>query len=311
MKAKTSRFLRRDWLDVGQGHQLYLVQYGNPDGVPVLYLHGGPGAGCSEAELALFDLTRFHVLLLDQRGAGLSRATSKFEHNDVPSLIADIEYVRQWLGLPRLCLAGGSFGATLGLLYSALNPTRVMAQIYWGVFVPSQAGANWLYSTYGAAARFPMKYESFSFGFGSRDVILQHYLAAMHSEDAAIQGRAITAWLQWEQMLALPNQPQFITNEYGAKNLAQTELHFALHNYFDAHRLLKDFMGRIVAPTTVIQGERDNVCPPHLFQQYQSLFRQGVLAYQLVNLGYHSLADDKMFAAVRAAIAGLAMPTPS
>ncbi|MCD8475383.1 MAG: alpha/beta fold hydrolase [Shewanella fodinae] len=142
--------LSRQWLDVGDGHLLHLLQYGNPDGIPLLFLHGGPGSGCHTSDLALFDLQRFRMLLLDQRGAGLSQPSARLAYNDVLHLLTDIERLRHWLGLERWCLAGGSFGATLGLIYSGLCPQRVLAQCYWGVFVPSTAGRSWLYGSQGA-----------------------------------------------------------------------------------------------------------------------------------------------------------------
>ncbi len=112
----------RDWLEVGGGHRLYLAQFGNPEGIPLLYLHGGPGAGCNLEELALFDLRRFRLLFLDQRGAGLSRSEKGLAQNHFQGLLDDLESVRKALRLPRWCLAGGSFGATLGLVYGRFIP---------------------------------------------------------------------------------------------------------------------------------------------------------------------------------------------
>lgn len=307
-------FLRRDWLDVGQGHQLHLAQYGNPNGIPVLYLHGGPGAGCHEEELRIFNLSNYRVFLLDQRGAGLSQARNYLRNNDLQGLVADIERVRHWLECDALCLAGGSFGATLGLIYSALNPKNVLAQVYWGVFSPSDHGRDWLYGSQGAARHFADAYRQFV-GVTAADgtcvdALLSDYHLGLHRGAGQQLASYVQAWLQWEQALALPKGyhalPAHVTAEDGAERLARIELHYAQQHYFEAQILLKSYLARVTAPTRVLQGEHDWVCPPQFLAQYQSLFSNPVFTYQVVNQGYHSLADISMFSAVSRAVSDMA-----
>ncbi len=132
MSQALPAFLRRDWIDVGDGHVLHLAQYGNPNGIPLLYLHGGPGGGCAGEELKLFDRDSFRILMLDQRGAGRSRPKGELRHNDLQCLLRDIEAVRLKLNIESWCVVGGSYGATLGFIYSGLFPDSVISQVFWG-----------------------------------------------------------------------------------------------------------------------------------------------------------------------------------
>ncbi|NMH66292.1 alpha/beta fold hydrolase [Shewanella salipaludis] len=304
----TASLIRRDWLAVGEGHELHLAQYGNPKGVPLLYLHGGPGAGCSVDELSLFDGRRFRILLLDQRGAGLSRPSGELAHNDLEALLADIEKVRLWLGVRRLCLVGGSFGATLGLIYSGRHPDRVLAQVYWGLFIPSRAGLEWLYGQEGAAVRFPQAYGAL---LGESDcdsaaALIAHYYAGVTRAAADTRLAYVRRWLEWELALALPGAvvPRSLLAQARAQALARIELHFAHQGYFAANEHLFEIWAGITAQTQILQANQDWVCPPHLARQFQRLMPQPRISYREV-AGHHLLADNLTQLQVRAAIAAM------
>ncbi len=304
-------FIRHDKLSVGDGHSLYLAQYGNPNGLPILYLHGGPGAGSYLEELALFDLSSFRVLLLDQRGAGQSHPQGELSQNNLQQLLNDIEKVRQWLGLSHWYLAGGSFGATLGLLYSGLYPQHVIAQVYWGMFVPSKQGAEWLYGPHGAARLFPSQYADFVLDIDEPhdlNKLFEAYHLGMQHKNADIQKQFVSRWLNWESELALP-RGNALPVEVDERNqvLAKMELHFARHHYFNAYQLFCSLAPSIQADTHILQGERDWVCYFDLLKDNQSRFDMTRVHVELVRGGYHSLAGGRMLAAVKDALDAMAI----
>ncbi|MFQ6372012.1 alpha/beta fold hydrolase [Shewanella sp. YIC-542] len=300
--------LSQQWLDVGDGHVLHLAQYGNPAGIPVLFLHGGPGSGCHVSDLQLFDLQKFRVLLLDQRGAGQSHPAGGLRHNDVLALLTDIERLRHWLGLERWCVAGGSFGATLGLIYGGLCPQRILAQCYWGVFVPSAAGRSWLYGSSGAAKRFPVDYQRWcdTVPGDTENAVLAAYASALQWPTRQLTA----AWGRWERILAFPWHPEPGERLASGPGSARIENHYACNHYFNAYTLMRATLNHWPQQTQLLQGEWDWVCPPWLLQQLLADKRQPA-SLQLVPGGHHSLADGRMCQAVIAAIAQMAENVPS
>ncbi|MEM8578396.1 MAG: alpha/beta fold hydrolase, partial [Pseudomonadota bacterium] len=139
-------------MDVGNGHRIYVEQCGNPDGLPVVVLHGGPGGGCSPAMRRYFDPSVYRIVLFDQRGCGRSRPHASIAHNSTWHLVADIEAIRQALGIEDWIAFGGSWGATLALIYAQTHPDRVRELVLRGVFLMTQAELDWFYG--GGAGRF-------------------------------------------------------------------------------------------------------------------------------------------------------------
>ncbi|ABV89218.1 alpha/beta fold hydrolase [Shewanella pealeana] len=308
MSAVQSPLLSRTWLDVGDDHQIYVAQYGNPNGIPLLYLHGGPGAGCSTEDLKLFDLSVYQVILLDQRGAGRSRPRGELKHNNLHTLLDDIERVRCWLNVPQWMLAGGSFGATLALLYSACYPNRVISQVLWGLFIPNPAGIEWLYGNSGAARLFIDEYRAFTQGVECQEleVLLAHYRSKLENECQEIRHDATAHWLSWEMALAYPGSMLGEANTPFSQSLASIELYYVANDYFGAFEKLIVKLPLIQCQTYVLQGEMDWVCP---FKVLQDFFKGR--ASQLVKVteikgGYHALADVKMAKAVKDAIREMA-----
>ncbi|HCO65771.1 MAG TPA: prolyl aminopeptidase, partial [Alcanivorax sp.] len=146
----------RQYLDVGDDHLLYVEQSGNPDGEPVVALHGGPGGGSSPLLRRLFDPQRYRIVVFDQRGAGRSRPYASTEHNTLPDLVADLERIREHLMIPRWrVVLGGSWGVTLALAYALDFPSRVASLVLRGVFLCRQQDIDWLYTDRGAARFYP------------------------------------------------------------------------------------------------------------------------------------------------------------
>ncbi|CAM2881533.1 alpha/beta fold hydrolase [Shewanella amazonensis] len=294
------------WIAVGDGHSLHLAEYGNPNGVPLLYLHGGPGAGCSSDDALLFDGRHWRILLLDQRGAGLSRPRGGLEHNGLTQLLADMEVVRETLGIENWCLAGGSFGATLGLIYSGRHPDRVIAQSYWGLFIPSSEGMAWLYGPAGAARLFPDEYNSFSAGIpvkGWLSLLFEYFSKGFVHANQAVSERAFRRWLDWELALAYPGNHLLGPIDWRSRVLALIELHYARSGYFDAETAFVAALPDIRAHTRILQGECDWVCPAEIARHYGPLEARLGRDFELVTVvgGYHSLADGRMHKAVCAA----------
>jgi proline iminopeptidase len=311
MKAPLE-FIRRQWLSVSGGHRLHLAEYGTLGSPAVLYLHGGPGAGCSANDLALFDGLDCHLIMLDQRGAGRSEPHGSLKENTFAALINDIETLRQGLNLESWCLAGGSFGATLGLVYSHLYPQRVKSQVLWGLFTPSVTALDWLYGPNGAAALFPTEYRQLVNGlpahllscstsnltYLARDQLLAAFEQALKHPSCQIKVQASSAWLNWEQALALPGHgvcSRLIDGEdMGDFSLALIELNFAINHYFNLETLFAEALRQPKVLTWLIQGELDWVCPWDVLRPQLVLEDQSLIAFKLLPGAYHSLGDPKM-----------------
>ncbi|ABZ74937.1 Prolyl aminopeptidase [Shewanella halifaxensis HAW-EB4] len=308
MPIAQPKAFRRVWLDVGDTHQLYVAQYGNPDGIPLLYLHGGPGAGCSTEELKLFDLSVYQVILLDQRGAGRSRPRGELKHNNLSSLLDDIERVRCWLNISQWMLAGGSFGATLALLYSAYYPSRVISQVLWGLFIPNPAGIEWLYCNSGAARLFKDEYRAFADGVDPQQLttLLTSYRSRLEDECQDVRHSATERWISWEMALAYPG---FMVSEINApfsQSLASIELYYVANDYFGAFEKLIVQLPLIQSQTYVLQGEMDWVCPFKVLQNFFKGRASQLIEVTEIKGGYHALADVKMAKAVMNAIREMA-----
>ncbi len=299
--------IARNWLAVGDGHELYIAQYGNAQGIPLLYLHGGPGAGCSTEELALFDLSVYRVIFMDQRGAGLSRPRGELKHNNVSKLLTDIELVRQWLGISTWALAGGSFGATLGLLYAAKYPERVIEQVLWGAFIPSEESIQWLYGQQGAARLFSSEQLDFSVvATADTQQLFARYRDGLEHQCASVRQDFTRRWLRWEMALAYPGCKQYKENINLSQVLASIELYYVANNYFAAFDQLCDSLVNIQTRTVIIQGELDWVCPVGVVISFLQEHQNQMIKLMEIKGGYHALADIKMTRAVVNAIREMA-----
>ncbi|MGL5048321.1 MAG: alpha/beta fold hydrolase [Shewanella sp.] len=307
MPESLPSFIRRDWFCVGNGERLHLAQYGNPQGMPLLYLHGGPGGGCGVDDLALFNGDQYWILLLDQRGAGQSLPFGNLAHNHLNGLICDIEAIRLALGIERWCLVGGSFGATLGLIYSGLFPKRVIAQVLWALFIPSKEGINWLYGADGAARLHPAAYRLFSGDspvLPSLTELLDSYHQGLASADDNVRYQFARRWVQWELTLSgsrliLPRQlPESVLA------LADIELHFARHDYFNAMSVLQRVTPRVKARSVLLQGMQDTICPAALLQDFLAGLAHGITLKTVAD-GRHMLNSECLFLAVTAEIHGM------
>jgi proline iminopeptidase len=264
------------WLHAGDGHQVYWEACGNPMGVPALFVHGGPGAGCGPDDRRWFDPRHYRILLLDQRGAGRSRPQGGLRANTTAHLMGDMELLRGHLSIERWLLFGGSWGTTLSLAYAQRHPERVAALVLRGVFLATQAQRCWLYSGQGAALAHPQAWDRLTAGIpeSHKGDPLDTLAARLHCGEAAVEQAAAQAWLRWEQDLmdleaspAAPGAPQPApapTPEgASAVHAARLGVHYARAGFFlEEGQLLRD-AGRLRdVPGIIVQGQRDLVTPP-------------------------------------------------
>ncbi|WP_095587702.1 prolyl aminopeptidase [Actibacterium ureilyticum] len=254
-------------LDVGDGHVLHVEQCGNPDGVPVVVLHGGPGGGCSPSMRRYFDPDAYRIVLFDQRGCGRSRPHASTEANTTWHLIADIEKIRKTLGIDRWVVFGGSWGATLSLLYAQKHPDRAAYLILRGVFLLTRAELDWFYG--GGAGRFwPDLWARFRdlIPEDERGDLIEAYGKRLFSGNRAQEIRYAQAWANWENALASISSHGRVGNSPAdyALAFARIENHYFRNGGFlecDG-QILRDLPLIADIPASIVQGRYDMICPP-------------------------------------------------
>jgi proline iminopeptidase len=254
-------------LAVDSGHTLYWETCGNPDGIPALFLHGGPGGGCSVTSRRFFDPSRYQIILFDQRGCGRSTPQGSLESNTTAHLIDDIESLRKFLNIEKWLLFGGSWGATLALCYAQQYPQRVSAMVLRAVFTARQSELDWLYGANGrgAANIFPEAWARFVefIPESERPDLIDAYHARLTSGDAKIETAAARAWCVWEDALASFLPSPLFSDEVALHSLARIEAHYVVHRAFlregqliASANLLRDI------PGVIVQGRYDAITPP-------------------------------------------------
>ena len=254
-------------LDTGDGHQIYWELCGNPQGQPAVFLHGGPGSGCSTDHRRLFDPQRYCVLLFDQRGCGRSRPVASLESNTTWHLVADIERLRAMLGVERWLVFGGSWGSTLALAYAQKHTERVSALIVRGIFTLRQQELLWYYQE-GASWLFPDLWEAFlaPIPLGERGDLMAAYRRRLVGEDRAEQLACARAWSLWEgqTIRLLPDAANAAKHAEDAFALAfaRIENHYFVHGgWMDEGQLLRDAGKLADVPGVIVQGRYDMATP--------------------------------------------------
>ena len=246
---------------MGHGHQLYVEQSGNPDGLPVVALHGGPGGGSSPMLRRLFDPHRFRIVVYDQRGAGRSLPYASTEHNTLPDLVADLELIRAHLEIPRWELVqGGSWGVTLALAYALAHPDSVAGLVLRGVFLCRQQDIDWLYTENGAARFYPDHWQSLLDALPEDDGgdLLHRYHRALEGPDGE---RLAREWTLWEARLSSLTPPATLSVDHNALAMARLETHYFVNGGFLDQPLLPR-LGQLQCPVEIVHGRYDMVCPP-------------------------------------------------
>ncbi len=255
-------------LDMGDGHRVYVEQCGNPAGIPVLVLHGGPGGGCSPAMRRYFDPTVYRIVLFDQRGCGRSRPHASVVQNTTWHLIEDIETIRTTFGIDHFILFGGSWGTTLALIYAITHPDRVRHLVLRGVFLMQKSELDWFYGG-GAGVFFPELWDRFVSAIpkDERKNLIAAYNRQLFSGNLMEETRLGRIWANWENALASIHYegPMGESPAEYARAFARLENHY-FHNggFLQCDGWILRERHRIEhLPATVVQGRFDMICPPH------------------------------------------------
>lgn len=256
-------------LDVGDGHRLYFERCGHAEGLPVLFLHGGPGSGCSPRQRQLFDPARFHVVLFDQRGCGRSTPRGDCHANTTRELVEDIERLRLHLGIERWLVFGGSWGAALALAYCSAHPQACLGAILRGSFLCGQADLDWFFGAEGVGAICAEAWSALCAALpeAAEGRALAALCAALGGPDAQAAARAALAWAAWENAVIAPGQAAPAPPARDDAAIRALIDKYRVQAHYLAHRCFLDEDGvleaarRITAmPTALIHGRLDLVC---------------------------------------------------
>ncbi len=258
---------RSGFLEVGGGHTLYYEECGNPQGKPAVFLHGGPGGGCTAAMRRFWNPDVYRVILFDQRGSGKSKPHANLENNTTWDLVNDIELLRTALQIDKWQVFGGSWGSTLALAYSQTHPERVSEIVLRGIFMLRKKEIDWFYQ-HGASEIFPDRWQHYLQPIppGERDDLLRAYYSRLTSDDATVRIEAAKAWSTWEGTTStlLPNEAiaaDFAADEM-ATALARIECHYFVNQGFmQDNQLINDVDKIRHIPAVIVQGRYDVVCP--------------------------------------------------
>lgn len=254
-------------LDVGDGHSLYWELCGNPNGKPAVFLHGGPGAGCSANHRRLFDPESYNILLFDQRGCGRSTPHASLEANTTWHLVEDVERLRAMVGAEQWLVFGGSWGSTLALAYAQRHPERVSALVLRGIFAMRQAEIDWFYQR-GASFIFPDAWEDYLAPIppDERADLVAAYHRRLTGDDDEVQLAAAKAWSRWEgsavKLRPDPTLVAHVTEDRFAIAIARIENHYMVHKgWLEDGQLLRDADRLRDIPGVIVHGRYD-CCTP-------------------------------------------------
>lgn len=254
-------------VSVDNGHRLYLEQVGKPDGIPVVFLHGGPGAGCEPYHRQFFNPDHYRVILFDQRGCGRSTPHASLDANTTWDLVADMERIRQRLNIEKWLLFGGSWGSTLALAYAQAHPQRVTGMILRGIFLCRDEEIQWFYQR-GASQVFPDYWQDFIAPIPQqeRGDLLRAYHRRLNGDNDIERMAAAKAWSVWEGRTASlhpnPAVVGFFSHAHTALSLARIESHyFVNHAFLSPDQLLRDSQVLAGIPGVIVQGRYDLICP--------------------------------------------------
>jgi proline iminopeptidase len=304
--------LTSEHLAVGDDHEIYIESVGRADGIPAVYLHGGPGSGCQSDHRRLFDPERFHAILFDQRGAGRSRPSGRREANTLPHLIADMETIREKFGFERWMIVGGSWGATLALAYAEAHPDRVSSIVLRATFLGTRAELEGAF-----LETLPRFYPALHDDFLSvlppeeRARPLDAYWRRILDSDPAVHGAVARAWHDTERILS-EHTPSRVRLDLARQNSSRTlpttpfmEAHYFANDCFMAPDQLLNEVGKLAGiPCIMVQGRYDLLCPPATSQALAARWAESEV--RVIDGAGHILYDPGVRDAVMKAIADLA-----
>lgn len=294
---------RSGFLPVSDLHTLYYEEVGNPDGQPVVFLHGGPGGGINVLARRFYDPQFYRIILFDQRGSGLSTPHSELRENTTWDLVADIERLRGHLAIERWLVFGGSWGSSLALAYAIRHPQRVVGLVLRGIFLCRPSELHWLYQE-GASHIFPEGWEQFVAPIPpeERAHMAKAYYARLTDPDPSVRQAAAWAWSRWETQCSrhIPDPAALEKDDEPLKTLAiaRIEAHYFVNDSFlpRPDYLLEQAAGINSIPTILVQGRYDMVCP--LRSAWDLKRAMPAADLRIVPDGGHSVKDPSIAAAL-------------
>lgn len=290
-------------LAVEPPHELYWEECGNPQGAPVLFLHGGPGAGISGSGRRFFDPGHYRILLFDQRGAGRSTPHAELSANSTERLVADIEALRQDRGIEKWVVFGGSWGALLAIAYAQAHPERCRGLILRGVFLGSRGEIDWFVN--GMGRFFPEAWRAFAghLPASERKDVLGGYHRRLVNPDPSIHMPAALAWRRYEtacSALVPASNDAAQEDPHAALALARIEAHYFINTCFLNDGALLAGARRLGSlPCVIVQGRYDMVCPPHMADQLAAAWPKA--RYEIIPDAGHSAMEPGIASALIAA----------
>lgn len=257
------------YLRVDDLHEIYVEECGIPDGIPVVFLHGGPGAGCEPWHRQFFDPNRYRIILFDQRGCGRSRPHAELSNNTTWDLVADMELIREELGIEQWVLFGGSWGSTLALAYAETHPDRVSGMVLRGIFLCREQDIDWFYQGEKGLQRiYPDYWQDFVAPIPEveRRNMVAAYYQRLTGENEIARMQAAKAWSVWEGSCANlePNEAvlSHFSDPYTAMSVARIEAHYFMEKgFFELNQLLRDAHRIANIPGSIVHGRYDMICP--------------------------------------------------
>lgn len=254
-------------IEVDPPHKLHVEECGNPSGIPVVFLHGGPGSGCEPYHRRFFDPDRYRIILFDQRGCGRSSPHAGLQGNTTQALVSDIELIREKLGIDKWVVFGGSWGSTLGLVYAETNPERVLGLVLRGIFLCRPREIHWFYQE-GASRIFPDYWQEYlkPIPEAKHDDLLHAYYDCLTSNNEVERMAAAKAWSLWEGRCATLQPSKVVADHFSdpftALSLARIECHYFVNNSFlEENQILRNAKRLHDIPGVIVQGRYDMVCP--------------------------------------------------
>lgn len=298
-------------LAVPGDHRLYVEECGRSDGLPVVFVHGGPGAGCESYHRRFFDPEVYRIILFDQRGCGRSVPHAELAGNTTQDLVADLEFIRDNLNIERWIVFGGSWGSTLGLVYAEMYPSRVLGLILRGIFLCRPRDIHWFYQD-GASRLLPDSWQEYlqPIPEAERDNLVAAYYRRLTGEDEVARMAAARAWSLWEgrasTLLPRTSVVDHFGNPHTALSLARIECHYFMHDCFlEPDQIVRNAGQLHGIPGVIVHGRYDVVCPVEQAWALHEAWPQARL--QIIADAGHSATEPGIVDALVTAAAQFAM----
>lgn len=296
--------LRSGLLAVSDIHEIYWEESGNPDGLPVIFLHGGPGAGASPACRSFFNPDVFRIVIIDQRGCGRSKPYACVEENTTWDLVADIEKVRIMLGIEKWLVFGGSWGSTLSLTYAETHPERVAGLVLRGIFLCRPSEMAWLNEAGGVSQIYPQQWQRFLAPVAEekRGGLIAAYHEMLFDEAEAVRLKAAKAWADWESYLVRFEPEEVDEDPQQSLAIARIENHYFVNEgWLKGERAILNNIAKIRhIPTIICQGRYDVCTPTQSAWELSQAFPEAEL--RIIQAG-HSSFDPTLSEALKQAAA--------